>query len=241
MIILFDIDGTLTPSGGMIKPEMVEVIEKLSQVENILLGLVGGGTIVKIKQQMGPTMEFFHFVFTECGSVIYIDGELVSEKNMLDECDRPILNLIIKTALKNISEMPIVYHGHQIDFRKGLIYISPPGIQATDYERNIFMEMDTKLDLRKKLLLELQAVDPEKNFDISFGGSVGLAVCPKGWDKSQVISYLVERGISDSIYYFGDKTEPGGNDYPIYSHQLVKGVSVRDYLDTIEKINKLFL
>ena len=160
---------------------------------------------------------------------------------MLDHCNRNVLNLIIKKALNEISNMPIIYNGHQIEFRKGLIYISPPGMQASNYERDIFMKMDKELGLRKSLMAKLSELNNNSQFEITLGGAVGIGICPIGWNKSQVINYFKTNLISDDIYYFGDKTEPDGNDYPIYSHPLVHGVSVIDYTDTINYLIKLFI
>lgn len=240
-IILFDVDGTLTPSGANIQPEMVEMITKLSAIHGVKLGIVGGGTYKKIKWQMGNSLKYFKYIFAECGAIVYIDNILCSDKNMVDYCDRPLLNKIIGTALFIISQMPIIFHGQQIDFRKGLVYISPPGMQATTYERNYFIEQDKNFELRKNLLCKLKALDSGGLFEISFGGAVGIAVHPTGWNKSQVVTYLTNLGINDLIYYFGDRTEPDGNDYPIYSHVLINGISIKDYHDTIVKLNEIFL
>lgn len=239
-ILLFDVDGTLTPSGDIIKPEMISVIQKISQMENVNLGIVGGGNYDKIKWQLGDSLNCFKFIFSECGAVVYIDGKIVKEKNMLDHCNRIILNQMIKRALNVISDMPIIYHGHQVDFRKGLIYISPPGMQATSYERNVFLEMDQTLHLRQCLLENLIELNTNDTFEVVFGGSIGIAIYPKGWDKSQVVDILKEMQINDIIYYFGDRTEPSGNDYPIYSHKDVNGISVTNYLDTIQKLSEMF-
>ena len=240
-IILFDVDGTLTPSGGVIKIDMIETLEKLSNRNDIDLGVVGGGSYDKIKWQLGDIISKFKYIFAECGSVTYVNGKLIAEKNMLDHCNRNVLNLIIKKALNEISNMPIIYNGHQIEFRKGLIYISPPGMQASNYERDIFMKMDKELGLRKSLMAKLSELNNNSQFEITLGGAVGIGICPIGWNKSQVINYFKTNLISDDIYYFGDKTEPDGNDYPIYSHPLVHGVSVIDYTDTINYLIKLFI
>jgi phosphomannomutase len=239
-IILFDVDGTLTPSGDIIQKDMVEIISKLGKQENIVLGIVGGGHYEKIKWQMQESLTYFKYIFAECGAVIYVDGKLVFEKNMLDNCDRKTLNQIIKVALYEISQMPIIYHGQQIDFRKGLVYISPPGMQATNYERNIFIDLDNKNHLRKNLLDQLIIIDKNASFEIVLGGAVGIAVYPVGWNKGQVVKYFSSHQINDTIYYFGDKTEPEGNDYPLYSHPLINGVAVSNYHDTLNKLNVLF-
>lgn len=259
-LILFDIDGTLVPSGEILQDiNMIEVLRKLSLKHNITLGLVGGGSLDKIRFQMGLSIKYFKYIFAECGSVSLvsletktipylegynispIDDGIILEKNMLDHCNRNSLNNIIKKALRCIADMPILYHGNQIDFRKGLVYISPPGMQATKIERHIFLEKDAELLLRKKLLDDLKSLDINDEFEMYFGGSVGIAIHPKGWNKSQVINILRDLNVEDKLVYFGDRTEPNGNDYPIYSHPMVEGHSVRDYFDTIDKLIKIYL
>jgi len=239
-VILFDVDGTLTLSGDIIREDMIEVIRKLSLNNDFVLGIVGGGNYQKILWQLGTSIKYFKYIFAECGAVVYVNGQLVMEKNMLQHCDRNVLNKIIKKALHIISQMPIIYHGQQIDFRKGLVYISPPGMQATNYEREYFLKCDATMNLRKNLLDELILLDRDCLFEIVYGGSVGIAVYPKRWNKSQVIDYLKNVEPPTKIYYFGDRTDPDGNDFPIYSHPLVNGISVSDYYDTVKKINQLF-
>lgn len=239
-IVLFDIDNTLTPSGEKIPQKMVETIIKLSTISDIVLGLVGGGKFDKLCWQLGDSIKYFKYIFTECGSVIYVDQKMVMENNMLAHCNRTVLNNIISKALYTISQMPIIYHGNQIDFRKGLIYISPPGIQATEYERSYFIKKDKELNLRAKLLTSMKTVNIDNLFEITFGGSCGIAVFPRGWNKSQAIKYFVDQNITGQIYFFGDKCGSDGNDYPIYSHPLVTGFCVADYQDTIQKINDFF-
>lgn len=241
-LILFDVDGTLVDSGDQIQSSMAAIISKLVTRSDLdlVLGIVGGGNYDKIKWQLGDSLRHFKYIFAECGSVIYIDNVLVEEKNMLDYCkeDRMLLNLIIKNALLQICQMDIIYHGNQIDFRSGLIYISPPGIQATSYERTIFMELDKKHHLRTHLINRLAELDSNNIFEFALGGAVGIAMHPRGWNKSQVID-SIDKYATDvtSIYFFGDKTDCNGNDYPLYSHPRVKGYSVIDYHDTINQLS----
>ncbi|AGC02112.1 phosphomannomutase [Acanthamoeba polyphaga moumouvirus] len=239
-IILFDIDGTLAVSGQKLTNDMVEIL-KLLHHKNFTLGLVGGGTYEKIKYQMDSAINLFKYIFSECGAVIHINNKLIFEKKMTDCCDRLLLNDIIRQAFISISQMPIIYNGNQIDFRKGLVYISPPGMQADIYERNYFLEADQKYNLRQKLLNDLKNIDKDNKFEISFGGSVGIAIHPVGWNKSQAVDYLCGFTDDSDIYYFGDRTEPDGNDYPIFIHPMINGISVTDYTDTIEKITTYFL
>ena len=236
VIILFDVDGTLTTSGSIINNAMLDIIKKIKlEKKNIDLGLVGGGTYNKIKYQMADNLDLFKYIFCECGSVIYINNEFYQENNLLNVVDRDYLNDIIKLCLINIAEMPILYSGHNIEFRKGLIYISPVGMQASNIERDLFMQKDKDLNLRFNLIKKIKEKDFKNVLEVVLGGEVGIAMYPKGWNKSQVMKYLVY----EKIFFFGDKTDPDGNDYPLYSHPKVKGIFVKNYKDTIIKLKKL--
>jgi len=236
-IILFDVDNTLTPSGKNITKEMTEVIAKLSKLQDTELGVVGGGTSQKISNQLLESIKYFKYIFAECGSIVYIDGILHKEKNILDYCDRNILNEMIRLSMIEISKLDILFSGCQIDFRRGLVSISPPGFQASDIERNIFIGLDSKIDFRNCLIDKLKKIDVCDIFDINLGGEVSISILPRKLNKSQVIEYLIEY---DHIYFFGDKCEPNGNDYPLYSNKLVDGYSVKNYHHTIDIINNLF-
>jgi phosphomannomutase len=236
-ILLFDVDGTLCPSGLIIEDHVVKCLTELSQKQNLILGVVGGGTVEKIKWQLGDAYFYFKYIFAECGAIMLENGKVCHEKNMLEHCNRNNLNKILTKALETISQMPIIFHGGQLDFRKGLIYVSPPGMQATSFERNYFLDLDKKLYLREKLLNELIKADTENEFDISYGGAVGVAIHPHNWDKTQVLGYLSEeKYFCAEIHYYGDRCEPGGNDYPIYSHKSVIGHAVKDPFDTVLQV-----
>ena len=234
MLILFDIDGTLTISGKQLDDDIINILEKLS--ERYVLGVVSGGKFDKIKWQLRNAEKYFKYIFAECGSVLYIDSNLVYENKILNNCNLNVLNEIIKKSLYEISKMPILYNGGQIDMRSGLVYISPPGIQSSDYERNFFIKIDEEQHLRMNLLTELKNIDTKDEFDIVLGGSVGISVYPKGWDKSQIVNYIKNTSNYDKIYFIGDKTEPTGNDYTLFIHPSINGISVKDVDDTKKKL-----
>ena len=46
--------------------------------------------------------------------------------------------------------------------------------------------------------------------EASIGGEISVDIHPKGQDKSQIL-----KDLEGDIMFFGDRCEPGGNDYPI--------------------------
>jgi phosphomannomutase len=240
-LLLFDVDGTLTPSGQKITlPMKIALIDVRSR--GYILGIVGGGTLEKILWQIDNAIDCFDYVFAESGAIVCqrIGGELrkISEKSMVDHCDRRVLNELIRCGLREISEMPIQFGGNHIDFRHGLVYISPPGMQASETDRSIFIEQNKIYHLREHMLSALKSIDVENKFEISYGGSVGIAISPRGWNKSQVLEHF---GLDMTIHYYGDRTQLDGNDYPIYSHPRVTGHAVNEWSDTLESLLRNFV
>lgn len=41
------------------------------------------------------------------------------------------------------------------------------------------------------------------------------------------------------IHFFGDKTDPGGNDYELYEHERTIGHAVKSPSDTITELKKM--
>ena len=71
-ILLFDVDGTLTPSRQRISKEMAEFLKILKK--NWTLGFVGGSDMAKIDSQLGESKDLFEYQFSENGvySIRYI-------------------------------------------------------------------------------------------------------------------------------------------------------------------------
>ncbi|KAJ1672436.1 Phosphomannomutase 1, partial [Spiromyces aspiralis] len=70
-------------------------------------------------------------------------------------------------------------------------------------------------------------------------GQISFDVFPIGWDKTYCLRHLETENFT-TIYFFGDKTFEGGNDYEIYTDKRVTGHSVKTPFDTIEILRSLF-
>ena len=58
-LILFDVDGTLTPPRKVIESPMFTCLQNLKKVPNITVGFVGGSDLNKQKEQLGEGNFFF--------------------------------------------------------------------------------------------------------------------------------------------------------------------------------------
>ena len=65
-LILFDVDGTLTPARLPIKDNMLECLQQLKQVPDLHIGFVGGSDLSKQIEQLGPeNFPLFEWRFSE--------------------------------------------------------------------------------------------------------------------------------------------------------------------------------
>ncbi|KAG1439096.1 hypothetical protein G6F56_012405 [Rhizopus delemar] len=88
-VVLFDVDGTLTPARNFVSQEMKDCLAQLRKKATI--GFVGGSDISKQYEQLGSTiLEDFDFCFAENGLTAYRLGkEMASQVR-----DRDIRDLI---------------------------------------------------------------------------------------------------------------------------------------------------
>ena len=247
-VFLFDVDGTIVNSGQKITTEMAIILNNLKKKKNIEIGIVGGGKLDKILEQMDDKIFFNHY-FTECGCVYHencatndsLDLMPIYTKNIRDHKLYTPINLLIKHCLQYLSKVDYTITGHFIDLRHGIIYVSLIGLTANETERATFMELDKTNNYRTQLLESLvkKATDLgiENQVAIVEGGSVGIAIYPSEWDKIQILDYFPDRNY-EKIYYFGDKYKPNGNDHLILNHPRVEGFPVDHYQDTIETLRK---
>lgn len=246
-ILLFDVDGTLCESGKKIQFEIANLLNKFIQM-NIKIGIVGGGTFEKILFQLDNLVKP-EYIFSECGSVYHklnnhstnLEYQLINKNNLRLELEYEKINLLVKTALKFISEVDYLISGNFIDLRNGLIYISLVGMVGTDEERENFIKLDKINGYRTKLIqiLKIQAFELglDEYIDICLGGSVGIALYPKKWNKVQVLQWL---DLTNShIHFFGDKYLPDGNDYELIINPAIIPHRVDSPIDTVQELEKL--
>lgn len=240
-ILLFDVDGTIAESGQKISPYTLTIIQKLKDKYDI--GIVGGGKLDKILEQLSSRDNIFHHYFTECGCVYHKnDGTNlvpVYIKNLRNHKLYPKINILVKTCLSFLSTVDYLVTGYFIDLRNGIIYVSLIGMTATNEERAYFMDLDKKNNYREKLV-KLLKHDCKKlgiadTVTVCEGGRVGIAIYPNEYDKIQVLDIVLAD--YSEIHYFGDKYKEDGNDYHIITDRRVIGHPV----DSVEDTEKILL
>lgn len=238
-LVLFDVDGTLTPARAQVSAEMKSFLEKLKQ--KVTLGIVGGSDLVKQREQMGKDITTeADYSFSENGLVAYKDGNLLGIETIKDYLGEDNVKAVVNFTLRYIADLDIpVKRGTFIEFRSGMLNISPIGRNCSREERNAFEEFDNVANVRKTMVAAMKEKFADLKLTFSIGGQISFDVFPQGWDKTYCLRHIPE-GEYDEIHFFGDKTFEGGNDYEIFVHPRVKGHTTTGPEDTMAQCSALF-
>lgn len=238
LIALFDVDGTLTAPRKGVTTKMLEFMRELRKV--VTIGVVGGSDFVKISEQLGKTViDEYDYVFAENGLVAYKEGKLIGTQSLKSLLGEEKLKEFINFTLHYIADLDIpIKRGTFIEFRNGMINVSPIGRNCSQEERDEFEKYDKIHNIRPKMVSVLREKFAHFNLTFSIGGQISFDVFPQGWDKTYCLKYLDE---FQEVHFFGDKTYKGGNDYEIYESERTKGHTVTSPEDTVDQCTKLFL
>lgn len=239
-LILFDVDGTLTVPRNPATPEMKACLQAL-RAAGYTIGLVGGSDMKKQEEQMGSdVLQQFDYVFPENGLMGFLNGKEFHRQSFLNFLGNDRLKMFIKFTLRMVADLDIpVQRGTFIEFRNGMLNISPIGRNCSQSERDDFEKYDHEHQVRAKMIDALKSQFPDYGLKYSIGGQISFDVFPEGWDKSYCLQFVSDK--FGDIHFFGDKTKPGGNDFEIYTHPRVIGHHVDSFEDTIAFVTKEFL
>lgn len=238
-IVLFDVDGTLTPARLGIAPEVKKVLQELRK--NVVIGFVGGSDLAKQREQLGEdVLQMFDYAFSENGLTAYKLGHQLASQSFIDWIGEEKYNQLAKFILHYLADLDLPKRrGTFIEFRNGMINISPIGRNASTAERNEYEAYDKQHQIRAKMVQALKDKFPEISLTYSIGGQISFDVFPTGWDKTYCLKHVEDQKFK-AIHFFGDKTYKGGNDYEIYTDDRVIGHSVTNPDDTVRILKELF-
>ncbi|XP_012569096.1 phosphomannomutase [Cicer arietinum] len=238
VIALFDVDGTLTAPRKVATPELLQFIQDLRKI--VTVGVVGGSDLSKISEQLGQTVTHdYDFVFSENGLVAHKQGKLIGTQSLKSFVGDEQLKEFINFTLHYIADLDIpIKRGTFIEFRSGMLNVSPIGRNCSQEERDEFEKYDKVQNIRSKMVSILREKFAHLNFTFSIGGQISFDVFPQGWDKTYCLRYL--DGFHE-IHFFGDKTYKGGNDHEIYESEQTIGHTVTSPEDTMKQCQSLFL
>ncbi|KAK9253956.1 phosphomannomutase [Lipomyces tetrasporus] len=239
-IVLFDVDGTLTPARLHVSLEMLTVLSELRK--KVAIGFVGGSDLVKQQEQLGEdVIHMFDYCFSENGLTAYRLGEKLASQSFINWLGEDKYKVLAKWILKYLADLDLpIIRGTFIEFRNGMINVSPIGRNASTQERLDYQKFDLEHRIREKMVIALKEAFPDYGLTYSIGGQISFDVFPTGWDKTYCLQHVEKDGYK-TIHFFGDKTFQGGNDYEIYTDPRTIGHAVNNPDDTMRVIKEVFL
>jgi len=240
ILCLFDVDGTLTKPRNKIEPHLEEFL--YNKVKSVCtLGLVGGSDLKKIAEQMNgdDVVKKFDYVFPENGLIQFKNGQEIGRESIQRFMGEEKLQKFINFCLGYLSKIILpVKRGTFIEFRAGMLNISPIGRSCSQGERDDFERYDKIHNIRRNMIEALKIEFPDIGLTYSIGGQISFDVFPTGWDKTYCLQHLETEGF-EQIHFFGDKTDIGGNDYEIFHDSRTIGHKVMNPDDTKMQIIEL--
>lgn len=143
------------------------MLETLSRLRHKLaIGFVGGSDLAKQQEQLGsasvPVTTLFDFCFSENGLHAFRLGEPLPSVSFIDWLGEEKYQQLVKFVLHYIADLEIPKkRGTFIEFRRGLVNISPIGRNASTAERNEYQEYDLKHGIRAKFVEEIKKNFPD--------------------------------------------------------------------------------
>ncbi|KAJ6504870.1 eukaryotic phosphomannomutase [Mycena vitilis] len=247
-LVLFDVDETLTPARQGISPEMNETLRALRK--KYAIGFVSGSDLAKVSEQLAVkgsnAIDDFDYAFGENGLVAYKLGKALESQSFIKYVGEDRYKRLVNFILHYLADIDIpIKRGTFVEFRTGMINVSPLGRNATIAERNAFEEYDKQHNIRStfvKVLQEKFADEFAGDYGLTFsiGGKISFDIFPRGWDKTYALNHVADEEFEE-IHFIGDKTQKGGNDYEIFADSRTIGHSVSGPEETVRLLKESFL
>lgn len=201
---IFDVDGTLTPSRGTIDPGFYKDFLQFAKTNRVFL--VTGSDRDKTVEQIGE--EIYNacmMVFNCSGNDIYVrDKNMATNKWELPLDAKQWLNFKLEHSPFELRT------GLHFENRPGMCNFSVVGRNANPEERKEYYYYDCKTKEREKIAIAFNEKYPDLQADV--GGETGIDIFKKGCNKAQILNEFTS---TDRIKFYGDRTDPAGNDYPL--------------------------
>ncbi|MCL2110028.1 HAD-IIB family hydrolase [Microgenomates group bacterium] len=226
-VLSFDVDQTLNVAKTPITSEMAELLTRL--LDHYELAPISGQKfeqfIIQVVDPMvayGATPEqlaHLHLFVTQ-GTRYHRyntdkkDWELVYKYDLTDEQIQKMTQVIEQSAKElGFWEEDKLSPGDEIiENRVSQVTFSALG-QTAGTEAKYAWDPDTKK--RQQIVARAQELAPEFMFEI--GGTTSINAALPGTNKKFGMAHLLEelKVAIPEVLYFGDMTQPGGNDYPV--------------------------
>ena len=202
---IFDVDGTLTPSRGIIDVKFKAFLNVFCVKNDVYL--VTGSDKPKTIEQIGTR------TYNSCNRVYQCSGNDVWEgdRHNIRSTDWVLPDLARHFLINCLYETNFsIRTGNHIEERPGMVNYSVVGRNANTEQRQAFVDWEARNRSRHQTADAFNIMFPD--LQATIGGDTGIDIAPRGADKSQILSDFKD---TDKLLFIGDKCAEGGNDYTI--------------------------
>jgi hypothetical protein len=237
-LLAFDLDDTLAITKSPIDDRMAEVLPRILDYYDVCV--ISGGKFDQFEQQIvnrlsasPEQLRKLHLMPT-CGTRYYRydtyskKWTLVYAEN-LSEQQKKTIKKVLEEAARKLGYWEDKPYGEIIEDRGSQITYSALGQQAPAE-----MKYGWDPDGLKKNAIRDYAAKQLNGLEVRVGGTTSVDVTIIGIDKAygmKKLMQLLEIGKED-ILFFGDKLDPGGNDYPVKA-MGIDSLEVSRWQDTV--------
>ena len=201
---IFDVDGTLTPSRGIIDLHFKAFFNMFCLANDVYL-VTGSDKAKTVEQISEPTYNLCKRVYNCNGNDVWEgDNHVRTNEWILPEDAHNWLSEELTS-----SGFP-KRTGLHFEHRPGMVNFSVVGRNANTEQRAEYVEWDKKFNERDLIAHNFNLKFPE--LEAKVGGETGIDISPKGFDKSQIVK---DFDPEDVLWFFGDAMHEGGNDLPL--------------------------
>lgn len=219
-LVVFDMDGTLTPSKSPMRRDMARLLEKL--LEERKVAVIGGARYGQFKQQfigrakfrkelaarlyLFPTSSAAFYRWRGGWKKVYAHELPVTTKKRIMAAFKEMFDVTGYAHPRKLYGRVIEDRGTQITF-SAAGQKAPVAVKAAWWKKN---------DALRRRLAELLA-RKLPDLEVRVGGLTSIDVTPKGIDKAYGIRRIEKvLGVAvKDILFVGDAIFPGGNDYAV--------------------------
>jgi HAD superfamily hydrolase (TIGR01484 family) len=244
LMIAFDLDGTLAVTKSAISEVMAERLGDLLALYDVCV--ISGGKFDQFKVQLidqlkvnAAQMSRLHIMPTSGTSYFRFDADtsawLLQYSEDIGAEQRRTIVEVLTSGAKELGYWEDDPDGEIIEDRGSQITFSALGQQASPEKKYAWDP-----DGIKKSALRDYAAQRLPDLEVHVGGTTSVDVTAAGIDKSYGMRRLMElQGIeSQDILFFGDKLDPGGNDYPVKA-MGIDSITVQNWEETAVAIEAI--
>ena len=128
------------------------------RAKGVHFGIVSGSDLTKVKEQLTTDVAMnAEWTFGENGLDAYKVGELIERQSFKSFLGEDNLKRLINFILHYIADLDIpIKRGTFIEFRNGMINVSPIGRNCSKTERDEFEEFDKTANVRTTMVAKLK-------------------------------------------------------------------------------------